>query len=111
MPATVVSSEQVNDPSVRGLKKCFDPQCDNKLDSNSCNRVMGCYWCVRDYYDAPLDKKYCADIDSCYGGKEGKTNFFGKEERVWCLRFFVLHCPFPWWVLGANHTIFEGMVG
>ena len=70
--ATVVTSEQVNDPSIKGLKKCFDPQCDKKLDSNSCDGVVGCYWCVRDKYDAPLDKKYCADINSCYGGKEGK---------------------------------------
>ena len=72
MQATVVSSEQVNDPSVAGLKKCFDPQCDKKKDSDSCDGVVGCYWCVRDKHDAPLANKYCADINSCYGAKEGK---------------------------------------
>ena len=71
MPATVVPSEQVNDPSVSGLEKCFDPKCNEKTDSGSCDGVVGCYWCVRDKNDAPLSNKYCADINACYGGKEG----------------------------------------
>ena len=72
VPATVVPSEQVNDPSVSGLEKCFDPKCNEKTDSGSCDGVVGCYWCVRDSNDAPLSKKYCADINTCYGGKEGR---------------------------------------
>ena len=75
MPATVVPSEQVNDPSVSGLEKCFDPKCNEKTDSGSCDGVVGCYWCVRDANDAPLSKKYCADINTCYGGKEGGLQF------------------------------------
>ena len=75
MPATVVPSEQVNDPSVSGLEKCFDPKCNEKTDSGSCDGVVGCYWCVRDYNDAPLSKKYYADINTCYGGKEGRLQF------------------------------------
>jgi len=71
VPATVVPSEQVNDPSVSGLEKCFDPKCNEKTDSGSCDGVVGCYWCVRDKNDAPLSNKYCADINVCYGGKEG----------------------------------------
>ena len=71
VPAPVVPSEQVKDPSIKGLLKCFDPQCDKKLNSNSCDGVVGCYWCVRDKHDAPLNKKYCTNINSCYGGKEG----------------------------------------
>ncbi|XP_078384872.1 VWFA and cache domain-containing protein 1-like [Oculina patagonica] len=71
VPAPVVPSEEVNDPSVTGLEKCFDPQCKNKTDSGSCDGVVGCYWCVRDKHNAPLAKKYCADINSCYGGREG----------------------------------------
>ena len=65
-------SEHLNDPPIKVLQRCFDPQCDTKLDSDSCNGVVGCYWCIRDRYDAPLDNHYCADINSCYGGKEGK---------------------------------------
>ena len=83
MPAPVLSSEQVNDPSVKGLKKCFDPQCDKKKDSDSCDGVVGCYWCVRDKHDSPLDKKYCADINSCYGGKEGKIQTHGGGGGGW----------------------------
>ncbi|KAL9960925.1 hypothetical protein ACROYT_G034433 [Oculina patagonica] len=71
VPATVVPSERVNDPSVSGLEKCFDPQCSKKTDSGSCDGVVGCYWCVRDKKNVPLSKEYCADINSCYGGKEG----------------------------------------
>jgi len=71
VPASVVPSEQVNDPSVSGLKKCFDPKCSEKKDSGSCDGVVGCYWCVRDKNDAPLSNKYCADVNACYGGKEG----------------------------------------
>ena len=67
-----MSSEKVNDPSISGLEKCFDPQCNKKRDSGSCDGVVGCYWCVRDNYDAPLSKKYCADINACFGGTEGK---------------------------------------
>ncbi|KAL9960915.1 hypothetical protein ACROYT_G034423 [Oculina patagonica] len=69
--ATVVPSERVNDPSVSGLEKCFDPQCKKKTDSGSCDGVVGCYWCVRDKHNAPLSNEYCADINSCYGGREG----------------------------------------
>ena len=75
VPATVVPSEQVNDPSVSGLEKCFDPKCNEKTDSGSCDGVVGCYWCVRDINDAPLSNKYCADINTCYGGKEGRLLF------------------------------------
>lgn len=71
VPAPVVSSEKVKDPPLRGLQKCFDPKCKQKVNSDSCEGVVGCYWCVRDKYDAPLKNKYCADINSCYGGKEG----------------------------------------
>ncbi|XP_078384871.1 VWFA and cache domain-containing protein 1-like [Oculina patagonica] len=71
VPATVVPSERVNDPSVSGLEKCFDPQCKKKTDSWSCDGVVGCYWCVRDKNNAPLSNEYCADIYSCYGGREG----------------------------------------
>ena len=72
VPAPVVPSEQVKDPSTKGLQKCFDPQCAKKLNSDSCDGIVGCYWCVRDKNEAPLNNKYCADINSCYGGKEGK---------------------------------------
>ena len=75
VPATVVPAEQVNDPSVSGLEKCFDPKCNEKTDSGSCDGVVGCYWCVRDSNDAPLSKKYCADINTCYGGREGRLQF------------------------------------
>ncbi|KAK2553968.1 VWFA and cache domain-containing protein 1 [Acropora cervicornis] len=71
VPAPVVSSEKVKDPPLTGLQKCFDPKCKQKVNSDSCEGVVGCYWCVRDKYDAPLKNKYCADINSCYGGKEG----------------------------------------
>jgi len=71
VPATVVPSEQINDPSVSGLEKCFDPKCNEKTDSGSCDGIVGCYWCIRDKNDAPLSNKYCADINACYGGKEG----------------------------------------
>ncbi|KAL9960903.1 hypothetical protein ACROYT_G034411 [Oculina patagonica] len=71
VPAAVLSSKQVNDPSTKGLEKCFDPECDKKMDSDSCDGVVGCYWCVRDQHNAPLSKQYCADINKCYGGKEG----------------------------------------
>ena len=70
VPAPVVPSEQVKDPSIK--EKCFDPQCDKKLSSDSCDGIVGCYWCVRDKNEAPLNDKYCVDINSCYGGKEGK---------------------------------------
>ena len=73
MPATVVLSERVNDPSVNGLGKCFDPHCDKKPDSESCDGVVGCYWCVRDKFNTPLSKKYCADINTCYGGTQGMS--------------------------------------
>ena len=46
VPAPVVPSEQVKDPSIKGLQKCFDPQCDKKLNSDSCDGIVGCYWCV-----------------------------------------------------------------
>ena len=72
VPAPVVPSEQVKDPFIKGLQKCFDPQCDKKLNSDSCDGIVGCYWCVRDKNEALLNNKYCADINSCYGGKEGK---------------------------------------
>ena len=84
MPAPVLSSEQVNDPSVKGLKKCFDPQCHKKKDSDSCDGVVGCYWCVRDKNDAPLVNKYCADINSCYGGKEGKIETHDSRAEGCC---------------------------
>jgi len=77
-----VPSEQVNDPSIKGLHKCFDPQCDKNLDLGSCDGVVGCYWCVRDKYDAPLDEEYCADINKCYGGKEGKIASFVARTSV-----------------------------
>ena len=67
-----MSSEKVKDPPLRGLQKCFDPKCKQKVNSDSCEGVVGCYWCVRDKYDAPLRNNYCADINSCYGGKEGE---------------------------------------
>ena len=73
MPATVVLSERVNDPSVNGLGKCFDPQCDKKPDSESRDGVLGCYWCVRDKFNTPLSKKCCADINTCYGGTQGMS--------------------------------------
>ena len=82
VPATVIASEQANDPSVKGLQKCFEPHCDKKLDSNSCDGVVGCYWCVRDKHDAPLDRKYCANINLCYGGKEGKKHSFLTASRM-----------------------------
>ena len=72
MPAAVLSSNQVNDPSTKNLDKCFDPECSKKLSSDSCDGVVGCYWCVRDKNGVPLDEEYCADINACYGGKEGK---------------------------------------
>ena len=83
MPATVVVSEQVNDPSVKGLQKCFDPKCKERLDSDSCDGVVGCYWCVRDKYDAPLDEKYCADINKCYGGREGRIGTLVAQIRIY----------------------------
>ena len=82
MPATVVVSEQVNDPSVKGLQKCFDPKCKERLDSDSCDGVVGCYWCVRDKYDASLEKKYCADINKCYGGREGRIGTLVAQIRI-----------------------------
>ena len=89
VPATVVPSEQVNDPSVSGLEKCFDPKCNEKTDSGSCDGVVGCYWCVRDINDAPLSNKYCADINTCYGGKEGRLQYvlllFSLYKKQFCL--------------------------
>ena len=73
MPAVVLSSKQVNDPSTRGLDKCFDPECSKKFNSDTCDGVVGCYWCVKDRSGAPLEEEYCADINACYGGKEGKV--------------------------------------
>ncbi|KAL9960908.1 hypothetical protein ACROYT_G034416 [Oculina patagonica] len=72
VPAPLVPSERVNDPPVSVLEKCFDPQCKKKTDSGSCDGVVGCYWCVRDRNNAPLSNEYCADINSCYGGIEGR---------------------------------------
>ena len=74
VPATVVRFEKVNDSSVSGLEKCFDPQCKKKIDSGSCDGVVGCYWCVRDKNNVPLSKEYCAVINYCYGGKEGRLD-------------------------------------
>ncbi|XP_068693104.1 VWFA and cache domain-containing protein 1-like [Montipora foliosa] len=71
VPATVVPSEKVNDPSVSGLEKCFDPKCNEKTDSGSCDGVVGCYWCIRDINGVPLSNRYCADISTCHGGREG----------------------------------------
>ena len=66
----------MKDPSTEGLEKCFDPECDKKLGSDSCDGVVGCYWCVRDKDNKPLSEQYCADINSCYGGREGNTRVF-----------------------------------
>ena len=90
VPATVLPSERVNDPSVSGLDKCFDPQCAKKTDSESCDGVVGCYWCVRDKYNAPLSKKYCADINSCYGGKEGSVCQLSSFFRLFFVWFLCL---------------------
>ena len=80
--ATVVVSEQANDPSVKGLQKCFDPKCEERLDSDSCDGVVGCYWCVQDKYDAALDEKYWADINKCYGGREGRIGTLVAQIRI-----------------------------
>ena len=70
LPGAVLSAEQVVNPSTSGLPKCFDPRCHTKPDWDSCDEVVGCYWCVLDKNNVSLTKKYCADISVCYGGKE-----------------------------------------
>ncbi|KAL9960894.1 hypothetical protein ACROYT_G034402 [Oculina patagonica] len=83
---TVKSTKQVNDPSTAGLEKCFDPSCHTKPDWESCYGVVGCSWCVKDKNNVPLVKKYCADIDTCYGGKErnvsAKTDQPSEKEKA-----------------------------
>ena len=70
VPEAVLFSEQAKHLSTKGLVKCFDPRCHTKPDWESCDGVVGCYWCVRDKNNAPLSTKYCADVNACYGGKE-----------------------------------------
>ena len=75
MPEAVLDTKQVSDPSTTGLAKCFDPRCHTKPDWDSCYGIVGCSWCVKDENNVPLVTKYCADIETCYGGKESKCSF------------------------------------
>ena len=70
LPGAVLSIEEVVDPSTTGLLKCFDPRCHTKPDWDSCDGIVGCYWCVLDKNNVSLATKYCADFNVCYGGKE-----------------------------------------
>lgn len=70
LPGAVDSTEQVVDPSTVGIPKCFDPRCQTKPDWDSCEGVVGCFWCVRDKNNVSLTTKYCADFNVCYGGTE-----------------------------------------
>ena len=54
-----------------GLDKCFDPRCSERNSSQTCEGVVGCYWCKNDKDDVPLKKPYCASSEVCFRGREG----------------------------------------
>jgi hypothetical protein len=54
-----------------GLEKCFDPRCSERNISQTCEGVVGCYWCKNDKDDVPLKQPYCASSEVCFRGREG----------------------------------------
>ena len=54
-------------------QKCFDPHCNAKNSSVTCEGIVSCHWCQYDKDDVPLKKRYCASSSVCFRGKEGKT--------------------------------------
>ena len=57
------------------LEKCFDPRCSERNSSQTCEGVVGCYWCKNDKDDVPLKQPYCASSEVCYRGREGNTMY------------------------------------
>ena len=53
------------------LEDCLVPQCSEKNSSETCEGIIGCYWCENNKDDIPLEKAYCASADVCFKGKEG----------------------------------------
>ena len=54
-----------------GLQNCFDPRCSEKNGSQTCEGIVGCYWCKNDKDDVPLKEPYCASSKVCFRGREG----------------------------------------
>ena len=64
---------------IAGLEKCFDPPCSERNSSQTCEGVVGCYWCKND--DIALKKPYCASSEACFRGREGIL-LHAKENEV-----------------------------
>ena len=73
---TPVPKKMCKDPT-SGLEKCFDPRCSERNSSQSCEGVVGCYWCRNDKADVPLKQPYCASSEVCYRGREGNVGMSG----------------------------------
>ena len=67
-----VSKEKCTDP-VPALEKCFDPRCGERNSSESCEGIVGCYWCKNDKDNVPLKEPYCGSSEECFRGREGTT--------------------------------------
>ena len=69
-----------------GLQKCFDPRCSERNSSQTCEGVVGCYWCKNDKDDLPLKQPYCASSELCFRGREGIL--FDPKETLASIRPF-----------------------
>ena len=67
-PSHIVQLNSCKDPV---LEDCLVPQCSEKNSSETCEGIIGCYWCENNKDDIPLKKAYCASADVCFKGKEG----------------------------------------
>ncbi|XP_078343118.1 VWFA and cache domain-containing protein 1-like [Oculina patagonica] len=64
-----VPKKKCSDPLSK-LEKCFDPRCSERNSSQTCEGIVGCYWCRNDKDDVPLKEPYCASSEVCFRGRE-----------------------------------------
>lgn len=66
-PSHIVQIHSCNDPV---LEDCFVPRCTEKNTSETCEGIIGCFWCENNKDDIPLEKPYCASAEVCFKGRE-----------------------------------------
>lgn len=95
---TPVPKKMCKDPT-SGLEKCFDPRCSERNSSQSCEGVVGCYWCKNDKADVPLKQPYCASSEVCYRGREGNVGIsaYGKVAHASSMKRLGLFVLSPGW--------------